>query len=40
MYIIKFDANHSKYIKYHGTIVAGMIAAAQTGNILQVFLPM
>ena len=27
MYIIKFDANHSKYIKYHGTIVAGMIAA-------------
>lgn len=32
MYIIKFDANHSKYIKYHGTIVAGMIAAAQNGK--------
>ena len=28
----KVDANHSKYIKYHGTIVAGMIAAAQNGK--------
>ncbi len=29
----KVDANHSKCIKYHGTIVAGMIAAAQKREI-------